>query len=188
MVWPTFVKEFQWTVVEGKSQAKATNHNSADWFFTFEACERAAFKYVESDVFEYDEGERWSNLSIVIDIRCIPLLSACEISERLALYIMRKEIEDLTKANCYACAIDDPSQVAHMHQGCLMEWSDAVDVFMHLCLLRLNVKTVEPYLDHIAKVLDISASELNVDLSDPKHVQSLKDDTNTDYDLLFELN
>ena len=191
MFWPTTLLQYQWSILDADSAngpLPVVRHTSPKWFYTFEECERDADKYCLLEEIEL-EVSYLQSMTVRIISRRVRAASAKEVSANLALYLMRREIQDLMIKNCYGCAIDDPSQVAHMERGCLMNWEEAVDIYMQLSLMRLTPARMEPYICRICQVMHVSRDQLTVDLYNPSNIENLiiAADADKDYDLLFDL-
>jgi hypothetical protein len=187
MEWPKIITQYQWSVVDRNKLFKVESYTNPKWYFTFKQCETDALKHIARDDFGDDDVDRMKALSIHIDMRYADVASPDEMSNHLALFMLRREILELMSDQCYGCRTDDPSQITHMEGGCLMEWEDAVDMYFHLSLFRLNENSVTPYIERVCCLLDVSQESLVVDISDPSYAEKLKGPVNTDYDLLFEL-
>jgi hypothetical protein len=187
MEWPNVIRQYQWTVLNRTKLFRVESYTDPKWYFTFEKCEKNASEYIERDLLGHENQEnRRKALSMHIDMRYKDMPSKYDLSEELALFILRREILQLMEENCYGCCVDHPSQRQHMEGGCLMEWEDAVDMYFHRSLLNMGLETVKPYILCVCQVLDVSPDYLTVDLSDPSYAEKLKFHGNTDYDLLFE--
>ena len=187
MEWPEFIRQYQWSVLDRSKLFRVETYTDPKWYFTVEKCEENALEYIERDVTgrENEENHRQA-LSIHIDMRYVEMPSKQDLSEELALFILRREILRLMDENCYGCRVDHPSQSQHMEGGCLMEWEDAVDTYFHRSLLNLSVETVKPYIHRVCQDLDISPDHFAVDLSDGTYAEKLKCPVKPDHDLLFE--
>ena len=188
MIWPNTLLQFQWKISYTDSvniSLPVIIHSSPKWFYVFGECERDANEYCYS---EFDSSGLQS-MSVHIISRRVQAPTAKELSANLALYLVRREIRDLMKQNCYACTTDYTSQLTHMEGGCLMNWEEAVDIYMDLSLVRLTPERIEPYISRICHVVQVTKEQFTIDLHNRRNIEDLiiASDTDMEYDLLFQL-
>jgi hypothetical protein len=127
---PSKVMQYQWKDV-GFTGFSGIEHNEKgfEWFFTED--------HAREDYAIHGDHDNGSPL-LEFDTREVKVPNTKDLLTMIFVHMLVKEIGDLAKANCGGCADEQANQMGHMDPGCLDDWDQHIELYLHLARLRVS--------------------------------------------------
>lgn len=157
---------FQCLDVHGEIlRGKGVNLNRDEWQELVAQLPRlmSEIKSTPTTLTQYKHGDRWDFLQAEASddtTRQIPRPSPSEMLLKLYRYPLEREIRQQMTANCHGCQFDCPDQRDHMDVGCLMDYGDAVEMYLAFVQLNINARDLEEMYRQVEKALNLPTTPI----------------------------
>jgi hypothetical protein len=133
---PSKVIQYRWKAVHvGFTGFNGVNHNEkgSHWFFTED--------HASEDYLIHGDHDNGSPL-LAFDTREVEVPRMEDILTLIFIHLLMKEVGDLATANCGGCVDEQANQMGHMDPGCLDDWEQQVDLYLHLARQRVSRNSI----------------------------------------------
>ncbi len=119
-----------------------------------------ALKAMPTTITQYQDGDQWTFL---LKPGCeanreVARPSDCTLMLMVYRYLLERNIDQLQTVNCHGCQFNQPGQRDHMVNGCLMEWGEAVEMYLALAQQKIDARSLEEQFRRVLNSLNLPDS------------------------------